>query len=273
MNLYIIIPVFSNLNLTTEFLNSIDLDIITRLIIVDDNPRKLHKELEKIEKIDLVYGDGNNYWGGSVNLGLNHTEEHYNPNNNDLIIIANNDIKIDFKLSELINRNLDFTESVFHVQVKNKLSNYIKSCGEIKLWFPFLQDYPMNFKEEFRKVDTLTGRFLMLKWLHIKAVGGIDNNLPHYGGDSDLGLKLKKININSYLLRDFSCTVNLDQTGVLNNARINQLIPLLTDIKSSFCLKYRWIFVRNHNNFLCSIFILIPIYIKLMFIVIKNHLR
>ena len=273
MNIYILVPVFNNLNLTKLFLESVRGMKNLRIIIIDDNPSKLHKSLDDYENIDLVFGDGTNYWGGSINLGISYLESRYFLNDSDLIIIANNDIIIDFKLKNLVNSKLDFQNSVYHVQVRDEKLNYIKSCGRIKSWFPFIQEYPRGFKEKFKEVDTLTGRFLLLTWLQLKSVGGIDSKLPHYGGDSDLGLKLKSKNYKSYLLRDFSCVVNKEQTGLFENARINQLISLLTDIKSSFCVRYKWVFVRNHNNFLCSIFILIPIYIKLMFIVIKNHLR
>tara|TARA_R110002050_G_scaffold97132_1_gene202057 strand:- start:7651 stop:8475 length:825 start_codon:yes stop_codon:yes gene_type:complete len=274
MKVYIIVPVFSNPELTELFLKSLgNKNNYERVILVDDNPKKLHNKFNTFKFIDIIYGNGTNYWGGSVNLGVKHLRDNYNLNNDDLVIFANNDIVIDFNFTDILKRDYNFKKAAFHVQVKDNNSNYIKSCGEIRFWFPFLQDYPRGFKAEVKEVDTLTGRFLILSGLLLNSVKGIDPKLPHYGGDTDLGLKLKTKGFKSYLLRDFTCVVNLEQTGIVEKARINQLVRLLTDIKSSFCIKYKWVLVRNHNNLVFSVFVMFSIYFKLVVIIIKNHLK
>lgn len=274
MKIFIIVPVFNNVELTEKFLKSLgNKKIYEKIILVDDNPKKLHAKFYDSICIEVIYGDGTNFWGGSINLGINYLNNNYLIQNDDLIIFANNDIVINFNFLDIFKRAYDFNKSAFHVQVKDNKSNYIKSCGKIKFWFPFLQEYPRGFKEEIREVDTLTGRFLILSGFLLKNIKCIDPRLPHYGGDTDLGLKLKAKGFKSHLLRDFTCNVDLKQTGMVENAKISQLYSLLTDIKSSFCIKYKWVLVRNHNNLFFSILVMLSIYSKLGVIIIKNQFK
>lgn len=264
MNTYLIIPVFSNPDLTETFLRSINsFKHIERIIVVDDHPDKLHAFLNGMNRIEVIYGTGNLYWGGSVNLGLSYLKKCYVLNDYDIILIANNDITLNFDFDFFLSKLKNEPVGCYHVSVVNSDGKKEKSCGIIKSWIPFYQYYPRNITEEKIKVDTLTARFLALPFLIIDKVGGIDPRLPHYGGDSDLGLKIKSHGFNNYLLRDFFCTVNSAQTGILRKSNLFSLKKILTDIKSSYNLKYRWIFVRNHKGPILSGFVLFSMYVKL----------
>ena len=264
MRVFIVIPVFGNVNLTENFINSIELTGKERVILIDDNPLRLHAYFIHRQGIEVVNGNGTNFWGGSVNLGLDYISHKYKPEAHDMIILANNDVTCNFNLEEVYSMRLDIRNSVFHPQVKDISGRYVKSCGRIRQWFPFIVEYPLADSSNYSCIDTLTGRFLIVSWENITSVGGISKNLPHYGGDSDLGLKFRKIGVQSYLINTIDCCVNMAQTGVHASMHLGNLYNLLFNIKSSYCLKYRWRFVRNHKSFVYSILIMLSIYIKLL---------
>ena len=270
MKVFIIVPVYGNTHLTVDFIDSLEMTGKERVVLVDDNPSNLHSYLLNRTGIEVVNGDGSNFWGGSVNLGLEHIADKYEPDVDDMVILANNDITCNFSLDELYSMRLDIKSSAYHVQVKNSLGSVIKSCGSIRYWFPFMLDYPLGDSSGLSRIDTLTGRFLIISWKNIIAVGGISKNLPHYGGDSDLGLKLRKNGVNSYLINTLSCTVDMSQTGVHAQMNLGNLYNLLFSIKSSYCLKYRWHFVRNHKGFIYSLLIIVSIYVKLFISLISK---
>lgn len=274
MNVYLIVPVFLNTDLTEAFLRSVSpLNTFERIVIVDDHPEKLHSFLKERENIDVIFGSGSLYWGGSINLGLKYLQGNFKLQDSDIIIIANNDIIINFEIGDFINFIRDDKKSTYHVSVTDNNKKVIKSCGIIKAWFPFIQFYPTKLFEDRIPVDTLTARFLSIPYPILAKTGGIDPRLPHYGGDSDLGLKIKKMGFKNYLLRDFTCSVDNKQTGILSKAKLQSIKRVLTDIKSSYNIHYRWIFVRNHNSLVASLFVFLSMYFKLFIRLTLNTLK
>lgn len=274
MNVYLIVPVFLNSDLTEAFLRSVSpLNTFERIVIVDDHPEKLHSFLKEWENIDVVFGSGSLYWGGSVNLGLKYIQDNFKLQDSDIIIIANNDIIVNFEIGEFIGFIRGDEKSTYHVSVTDNNKKVIKSCGIIKAWFPFIQFYPTKLSEDRIPVDTLTARFLAIPYPILARTEGIDPRLPHYGGDSDLGLKIKKIGFDNYLLRDFTCSVDNKQTGVLSKAKLKSVKGVFTDIKSSYNIKHRWTFVRNHNNLFVSFFVFLSMYVKLFIRLTFNTLK
>lgn len=271
MKLYLIVPVFLNTSLTEAFLRSLQPEnFFERIIIVDDHPDRLHASFYKINEIDVIFGNGSLYWGGSINLGIKHLQENFDLQHSDFVIIANNDVTLNFnlsKFSEYISKN---TNATYHVKVKDKNGNTVKSCGIIKTWFPFFQTYPKDFEDEMLMVDTLTARFLAIPYHIIKNIKGIDRRLLQYGGDSDFGLKVKAKGYKNYILRDFSCIVDFNQSGIISKATLLNIKSVLFNIKSSYNIKYRWIFVRNHMNPFFSAFVILSMYFKLFIILLSN---
>lgn len=270
---FIIIPVYDNPGLTKVFINSFEFDKEFKIIIVDDHPQKKHRTLAKFNFVNVIYGNGSLFWGGSVNLGIKYIESVYNPKDKDILIIANNDIRLDFKLDNFIKYISNQDDATYHVMVKNSRGKVVKSCGKIISWVPFIQSYPKRLDEPQLEVDTLTGRFLAVPYRIIKVVGGICPSLPHYGGDSDLGLRIKRNGFKNYILRDFSCFVDMAQTGIIAKATFFTIRKVLFDIKSSYCIKYRWRFVRNHKNKFVSILVMLTMYIKLIGLLSINSMK
>jgi len=267
--IYVVIPVFENLFLTKNLISSIgDKDGMT-LIIVDDNPNRLHETYAK--DCDFVYitGDGSNFWGGSINLGLEYIYTN-SKSDTDNVVLLNNDVTLNFTLKDFVKV---VGNNVGHPQCyDNKSGRLINSCGRLLLWFPFLIRYPKLGANEFTAVDILTGRCLVMNLGTIKLAGGIDKNLPHYLGDSNLGLVLNKLGVVCNLYNRYSVDVDNTQTGIIRSGSNLTLKNVLFDVKSAYNLEHRWTFVRNHNSFFLASLILVSMYVKFVLRIIKRAL-
>lgn len=256
--IYILVPVFKRLPLTKALLKSLSDNINEdyHVIIGDDSPDEEHLHYFKNDSIiSVVTGNGNLYWGGTINLCIDYLEDKYVLDDDDCIIFANNDVQIDSStFSGIKSEIIKNPNAIYHPRVFNLDNKEIKSGAIIKLWFPFFQQYPLDFKEALIAVDTITGRFLAMHYETFKQVGKISDNLPHYGGDSDYSLKAKKKGISTYLVRDSHCFVDDSATGVKVADKISfqAFIKSFSDIKASHNITYRYRFVRNHNNTLFS---------------------
>lgn len=264
--IYFIIPVYKRLAQTKACVKSLNkfVEYPFRIIIGDDSLDREHECFIASENVDVVFGDGNLFWGGTINLCLSYLERFCNLDYSDVICFVNNDVIIERNTLSTILKYLDSELALYHSRVFDLDKIEIKSGAKVITWFPFFQKYPLNFNDPLKEVDTITARFLVTKYSLIRINGFIDEKLPHYGGDSDYSLRAKKKKLNTYLVRDSKCYVDTNTSGNHNFTRMGlvDFIKSFLDIKASHNMFYRYVFVRNHNNIFKSFFIVFSMILK-----------
>jgi len=145
--LFIIVPVHNRLNKTKKFIDSISKQLYSnyQIIIVDDGSKDgtTHYLEQNHPEIIVLKGDGEQFWGGGINIGLNYVRKIVN--NEDHIAFANNDIT--FKkdtIIRLINNIEENNSAIYHPLSVNSDGYCISSGAKIILWPLFYTKHPFR---------------------------------------------------------------------------------------------------------------------------------
>lgn len=264
--IYIIVPTFGRVEDTKKFietiLNSLKEDFL--IILTDDHPDKLtYEATEENEYIKILTSKKELWWVGSINLAFTYLFTNIDLNDDDIIIIANNDVTIDKdsvnNLMYELNKDLN---NIYHPRTFDEKNIEVSSGTKILSLFPYLTKHPINFKEEKKLIEMGTARFLCFSAIILKKMGYITSNLLQYGGDNFFTLNAnKKYNIKTYILKNSRCNVDNSNTGIKND-NINTLKKLYNSffsIHSPNCIKYRYILFKESYNPFLSFFITISL--------------
>jgi len=229
------------------------------MIVVDDGSTDRTGVMikEEFPEVILLEGDGNLWWTGATDLGVEYAL--LQANQNDYILTLNNDTMV----------RPDYLQCLFDCAVKHPKSLigsiFINENEESKVidagvrinWLTAKYTNlakGRGYKEILRagpliqKVDVLSGRGTLIPIEVFRKLGFYNyKHLPHYGADYEFS---RRANINGYkLLISYESVVmsNVKITG-LNN-RVNKLgwgdlIKSFFSIKSSNNLTQRWRFAR-----------------------------
>lgn len=260
MNRYkvaIIIPIFNKIKYTLKCIDSIKNNNYNnyQIIIVDDGSTDNSKDilLNKYGDVKVLDGDGNLWWGGSVNLGIKYALK----NNFDYVLLLNNDNIVDnnflINLLDLASKNKKLI--VGSVVLYNN-SNIIKSSGVKINWlkgkFNLVdrnQKYNKKYKcKSFFEVDTLGGQGVLIPIQVFKEIGMIDNkNFPQYTGDTDFYLKAKKNDFKIVIQPKSIVWDDVSSTGLI---KINRRLSFINFLKSFNSIKSHMSFKTTFRLFI-----------------------
>ena len=251
--LYIIVPVYNRLSSTKQFLASLSMQAYKNYTVIIVNDGSTDNTEEYIRKyhpeVHIVNGNGELFWGGAINAGLEYIKDIVFED--DILAFANNDIE--FKKDTIINILKYYANNnngVYHPVTINKDQLCESSGSKVLNWMFFMSQHPFrNAKYDDIKeyssvrIDFATARFLLFGANLLKVIHRIDTeNFPHYGGDNDFSMRLKKLNIFTYIIPSSVCILDTSTTG--NNPKsINSLssfIRSLSSIKSTNNLRIRF---------------------------------
>lgn len=260
-NIFILIPVHNRWQLTRKCLLSLRSQKFQniKVIVVDDGSTDRTGDMikEEFSEVILLEGDGNLWWTGAINLGVEYALSQ--ANQNDYILTMNNDtvVRPDYLqclFDCALNHPKSLIGSIFLNEIEEstvvdagvrinwltaKYTNLAKGRGykEIIHAGPLIQ-----------KVDVLSGRGTLIPIEVFWKLGFYNfNHLPHYGADYEFS---RRANINGYkLLINYESVVisNVKMTGLNNSANKlgwGDLISSFFSIKSSNNLMQRWRFAR-----------------------------
>ena len=263
MMVYTIIPTHERLEHTKALVTCLEKagknQNITIIIIDDTTTYETYNYFYgKKNSIYVLKGNGNLWWGGSINYGIDYVFDKFNPSNDDLCIFANNDIKIDVINFNFLIQEMDRNKNqIIHPRTFDQNGNEVSSGAKIISWFPYITKHPRKFSERLAQVDLGTARFLMFSFETLRKVGGINKKLPHYHGDNYFTLKAKGICIKTFILRDSFCKLDNSETGLKNDniKSFKSLIYSFFSIKSSNNIYNRYKFNKTHANSFLSVLI------------------
>lgn len=258
---YVVIPAHNRAEQTLSCLGALSRQTYPALtkIIVDDGSTDGTPELVKARfpGTVLLRGDGNLWWTGATNVGIQFALER--AGTHDFALLLNNDITLQPDFLEII------VQSAMHhpgaligsVALSDEDQSTIVDGGIKINWrtakYSALaagEGYQTVLKRgiEVEAVDVLTGRGTLVPLEVFRKVGLCDQkHLPHYGGDYEFSIRARRAGFD--LLVDYRCVVfvNVKSTGVRNEMgaiRWSDLGKSYFSRRSPYSIHYRWNFAR-----------------------------
>ncbi|GMV78688.1 MAG: hypothetical protein AMXMBFR79_18180 [Chitinophagaceae bacterium] len=271
--IFIVIPVFNRKKFTYNCIKSLQSQTFTefKIILVDDGSTDGTEELIKKEfpEVIILKGNGNLWWTGAINLGVNYVLNISNNKLEDFVLTLNNDLEIsEDYIKNIYQSAITYSNSLIgSVSVDINNNDYLSFCGvkcneytakEDSLNKKFNNSYSA-FCAAFTKClesDLLPGRGTLIPLHLFEKIGLYDNiNFPHYAADHDFSLRAKR---HGYKLLIFPSVVvksHIEQTGIsIENSKLSlkYFYNLFFSIKSPVNLKlrYRWAIKNTKLKFL-----------------------
>lgn len=206
-NVNIIIPVFNRLPWTVGIikqLNSQSSKHNIKIIVINDGSNDGTREyLESQSEIVTLQGDGNLWWSGSINLGLEYLIKN-GLNINDYVVLLNNDVYIS---SDYINNIVQASVDNGNIPVGSILCELNNNKLELKSIGPLFDAKKIDLYDAnkvlrisdvalmspYYDVDLLSGRGTLYPGSCVISAGLIRSKVfPHYYGDYDYSARLKR---------------------------------------------------------------------------------
>ena len=244
---YIIIPVHNRKTVTLKCLETLknngDLDQY-HVIVVDDGSTDGTSEalVEQHPDVIILYGDGNLWWAGAINLGMHYAYEH----GADYIIWLNDDtIPLIKSISLLVQQCQKLKPCILSGQAYESAALQFKTYGgqRRRQWKHFPVQADLN---EILDCDSTSGNLACLPIEVIKDLGYLPSeNLPHYQADVVYTWKAK---CNGYRIAIVGkaiaiCPFNASETSwLLGDRNLKQIWASFSSPKSPFYFKGYWNF-------------------------------
>jgi GT2 family glycosyltransferase len=260
-HVYVVIPARNRAERTVRCLEALSRQTYPAVtqIIVDDGSTDGTEERVKGKFPDtvLLRGEGDLWWTGATNLGIQYAFEHAGAR--DFILLLNNDITLrpDF-LQIIIESAMHHPRALIGSVALSDEDESTIADGGIKInWrtakYTALasgEDYQTTLERGVRveAVDVLTGRGTLAPVEVFRRVGLFDQKrLPHYGADYEFSIRAKRAGFG--LLVDYGCVVFVDvkSTGMRNDRGVMRWSDLMKSYfskRSPYSLRYRWNFAR-----------------------------
>jgi GT2 family glycosyltransferase len=258
----IVIPVFNGLSFTKTCLKSLHELIAApelsgtefKVIVVDDGSKDGTAIwiTENFPSVHLLYGNGNLWWSGGINMGTSYALRELN---SDYILWWNNDIKpadnYFLQAARLIKENDDEILIGSKIYILN--SNIIWGMGGrfdpvngSRYMCGGLQVDSDAFRKPF-EVDWFPGMGTIIHRKVFERIGMLDDkNFPQYHGDSDFTYRAKIAGFKLIAFPELVIYNDNTNTGLIHRGSFRNLYKSLTSIKSNFNIKKELSFYRKH---------------------------
>lgn len=144
-------------------------------------------------KIDIVQTN-DQWWCGSINIGLWHLISSYNFSDSDVLAFANSDVILPegflIQVNKIVNEQSNF---LFHPSVSDLSGNSISVGKFLVSWFPFITIKPSSYFQS--RISFGTARFLFGNIKTMLSIGFINRKLKQYQGDSDFTYRAFKMGV------------------------------------------------------------------------------
>lgn len=259
--IFIIIPVYNRKSLTKKCLISLGKQTFNNyiIIVVDDGSTDGTSEMIQNEfpEVVLLHGDGNLWWTGATNVGVEYALVH--ADQDDYILTLNNDtvVRYDY-IQTLLNSASKYPKSLIgSISVSDEDESTVVDAGVRINWLTAKytnlakgRQYKGILRADslIKQVDVLPGRSTLIPIEAFREIGLYDfKRLPHYGADYEFSHRAK---MKGYkLLINYEAVVisNVKMTGLnnrVNKLKWSDLVKSFFSIRSPNNLKYRWNFAR-----------------------------
>lgn len=212
--IHVVVPVHNRVQLTLNCIKSLKKQNINKplnIIIVNDGSTDNTEKYVKgyYPEITILNGNGNLFWGGAVNLGINYVLNI--KKQQDWLLLVNNDVELKFDaITKLIEQSINHKRKTIvgalSINYDDK-KTIIKSGTIVENWFLNITRHIYNnmsldqiTNPESIKVDFITARCLLHPIEIFEVAGNYDSyNFRHYGADDEFSVRIKKFGYYSFL--------------------------------------------------------------------------
>lgn len=184
---YILLPTYNRVNTVSKFIECLKLQTYSRyeLLLIDDasTDNTIRVCTELLPNIHVVHGDGNLWWAGSLQKGIDYLFDILKPEPSDIILMANDDTTFEPDFFECGIRLLDANPRTLILPKWKMLDT-----GAIKETGAVYDPYSFSFRpsKAGEEINLFTTMCLFLRWSDVVEIGGFyPRLLPHYNSDSE----------------------------------------------------------------------------------------
>jgi GT2 family glycosyltransferase len=293
--LSIIIPIYNRKDITLAGLRSLTAAIdyykqeakgsnVYDIVIVDDGSTDGSAEaiLTNYPICTVLRGDGNLWWSGSINLGIEHVlrtggVSHVILWNDDTACALNYFANVDPYLSQSPYRESILTSKVLWEDSRDTLMNY--GCAfNFKTGKTVVIGLNQKDGEAYSKplaIDWSGGMGTIIPVNIIRTIGLLDSkNFPQYHGDKDFFLRARRHGFSAFVLPDLMLWNNRFSTGErLKRPYTKSLIRCLTSQRSQYNFRENFIFLKKHTPNLTSFYFFCRYYFGFFIAYLKGIFR
>lgn len=254
---YLVVPVFNRLEKTLQFLKSTkksNYKNITVIVVDDGSTDGTYETItSKYPDVVLLQGDGNLWWAGATNMGVEYALQ--NGRDQDYVYTINNDTELaSDTLLYLVESAIKHPKSLIGTVIYDTHDHakswyygayFDRANGRVEHYHGKL---PIG--ERLRESEWLTGMGALIPFGVFKNIGIYDSKkYPQYFGDMELGLRAKRVGYKLYV--DTKAVAYADLETAWINSSVDKkpwsfVWQLFTSTKSPFKLTPRYFLYKEY---------------------------
>jgi GT2 family glycosyltransferase len=212
--IYILVPVHNRCEITRNFIDSLRLQTYQNyhLILINDGSTDDTEKMvrQQIKNLTVIRGNGNWWWAGSLQQGINWLKTH-NIKPSDIVLLINDDTVIP---SDFLKIGRDLLQKLPHSLLQSQIR--CLKTGEL-LDNGFIYDpNHLSFTEakDEDSINCLTTNGLFIRWNDVKGIGNFyPKILPHYLSDYEYTFRAYKKGLKLHVSPLLQLWWNKETTG------------------------------------------------------------
>lgn len=184
---YILLPTHNRVNTTVKFIECLKSQTYGKyeLLLIDDasTDGTVDACVELLPQVHILRGNGDLWWAGSLQKGIEYLRTKIRPKADDIIVMANDDTQFEADFLERGVRLLDVNPRTL-ILPKWKMGD----TGEIKETGAVYDPHNFTFRasKPGEEINLFTTMCLFMRWSDVLEIGGFyPKLLPHYNSDSE----------------------------------------------------------------------------------------
>lgn len=252
--LFIVIPAFNRIKFTLNCLDSLSnqsCELFETILVDDgssDNTATVVKK--KYPEVTILKGDGNLWWSGASNLGVQYAlfkGAKY-------ILLLNNDLTLEYNYIENMLKGADDNCIRGSVLLSTPERNVLDGGSYLNYWTANRKEFNLGVNvndipsDTSLSVNVLPGRGLLIPSVVFEEIGLFNQEkLPQYGADYEFTIRAHKHGY--YLFCDYSCKLFSQENNFNIKSRYSHLswsdiLKSFFSIRSSNSILYKFNFAH-----------------------------